>query len=513
MRAYVDGINAYNREAGRPVKPWTVNNVISVASLIGAVFGKGGGDEARRAELLNALQQRLGAAAGEQVWNDLRELQDPEAPVTLERRFPYGRAPGPAAGQHRDRRRQLRRGRRKCVCRDGAARPARQQRAARGGTAFGQWASPVRRRAAGRLLLSGAADGGRPPRRRDRRSRGSLPGAGPYVLLGRGQDFAWSATSAGSDVIDQFVETLCGNDTTYIYRGRCVPMRTVRAGILQAGGGERRRALTFRETVHGPVIGYATRGGERVAISQRRSTRGRELVNALAFADLNANRPHSPKSFIRTMSQVEFTFNWFYADDRDIAMYSSGRLPLRNPGVDPGLPTIGTGRYEWRGFLPARAPPPADQRAQRRDPELEQQAGGGLRRLGQQLGLRLDSQGAAARGRDRRACPARTATRQADADLRRRGDEQSGDAGPAGGEALALARGRAGDRTGSQPAGRAHAEAAARLAHPRREPARPRARRQDRPPRRGDHGCRLAEDRRRGHGSGARPSARRASRS
>ena len=54
------------------------------------------------------------------------------------------------------------------------------------------------------------------------------------------------------------------------------------------------------------------------------------------------------------MSQVEFTFNWFYADDRDIAMYSSGRLPLRSAGVDPGLPTIGTGRYEWRGFLPAR---------------------------------------------------------------------------------------------------------------------------------------------------------------
>jgi acyl-homoserine lactone acylase PvdQ len=158
-------------------------------------------------------------------------------------------------------------------------------------------------------------------------------------------------------VIDQFVETLCGNDTTYIHRGRCVPMRTVRAGVLRAGGGERQRALSFHETVHGPVIGYATRGGERVAISQRRSTRGRELLNALALADLNANRPHSPKSFIRTMSQVEFTFNWFYADDRRIAMYSSGRLPIRNPNVDAGLPTLGTGRYEWRGFLPARRHP------------------------------------------------------------------------------------------------------------------------------------------------------------
>ena len=133
-------------------------------------------------------------------------------------------------------------------------------------------------------------------------------------------------------------------------------------------------------------------------------------INALAFADLNANRAHSAKSFIRTMSQVEFTFNWFYADDRDIAMYSSGRLPLRDPAVDPGLPTIGTGRYEWRGFLPARAASPADQSAQRRDRELEQQACGRFRRLGQQLGLRLDPPEPAARGRDRASAREHTLT-------------------------------------------------------------------------------------------------------
>ena len=45
------------------------------------------------------------------------------------------------------------------------------------------------------------------------------------------------------------------------------------------------------------------------------------------------------------------------ADERRIAMYSSGRLPIRSPAVDAGLPTLGTGRYEWRGFLPARRHP------------------------------------------------------------------------------------------------------------------------------------------------------------
>ena len=30
-------------------------------------------------------------------------------------------------------------------------------------------------------------------------------------------------------------------------------------------------------------------------------------------------------------------------------MYSAGRLPLRDPRVDPRLPTNGNGKYEWRG--------------------------------------------------------------------------------------------------------------------------------------------------------------------
>ena len=52
---------------------------------------------------------------------------------------------------------------------------------------------------------------------------------------------------------------------------------------------------------------------------------------------------------------MELTFNWVYADDRSIAQFTSGRLPVRPPTVDPGLPTKGTGEYEWQGFVPASA--------------------------------------------------------------------------------------------------------------------------------------------------------------
>ena len=93
--AYLAGINAYFRGVGHGIV-WSRNDVIAVASLIGAVFGSGGGDEARSAQLLDALRDHLGAARGERVWNDLRLLDDPESPVAVPGRFPYG---APAAGR------------------------------------------------------------------------------------------------------------------------------------------------------------------------------------------------------------------------------------------------------------------------------------------------------------------------------------------------------------------------------------------------------------------------------
>ena len=61
----------------------------------------------------------------------------------------------------------------------------------------------------------------------------TFPGISLYVLLGRGEDFAWSATTANTDVVDQFVEKLCepdGSEPTtesdhYVYKGECVPFK------------------------------------------------------------------------------------------------------------------------------------------------------------------------------------------------------------------------------------------------------------------------------------------------
>jgi hypothetical protein len=40
-----------------------------------------------------------------------------------------------------------------------------------------------------------------------------------------------------------------------------------------------------------------------------------------------------------------------YLDSKEIAYFSTGRLPITAAGTDPSLPTLGTGEYDWQGFL------------------------------------------------------------------------------------------------------------------------------------------------------------------
>ena len=82
-----------------------------------------------------------------------------------------------------------------------------------------------------------------------------------YILIGRSEDYAWSLTSAGLDIIDTYAETLCGgSDTKYEYQGQCRDMQRFDAGVLK---GSSDQEITFYTTVHGPVIGYATVKGRR----------------------------------------------------------------------------------------------------------------------------------------------------------------------------------------------------------------------------------------------------------
>ena len=59
--------------------------------------------------------------------------------------------------------------------------------------------------------------------------------------------------------------------------------------------------------------------GQPVAIAEARSTYFHELESSLAFKRLNFNEDRQRARFKRTMREINFAFNWFYADDRDIA--------------------------------------------------------------------------------------------------------------------------------------------------------------------------------------------------
>lgn len=359
--AYLQGINAYYAQTHNPAKPWTRNDVIAAAALIGAVFGRGGGNEANNASILADLRTRFGDTVGTQIFRDLREAQDPEAPVTIRDRFDYEPVPtGPTPGS--------------AVIDPGSVRqisaltPKQHMSnvqlvgadAAAHGSALAVMGPQVGYYYPEILLEMDLHGGGLD-------ARGvSFPGTSIYVELGRGKRYAWSATSSGSDNIDQFLDELCNPDGSpptrqsdhYVFRGRCVPMTTFDAGTLH-GGPTGDQEVVFKQTLHGPVSGTATVNGKPYAITTQRSTRGREPMNALGFLDLNENKGEGPSHFQRAVSQIEYTFNWFYVDEKHISYYSSGLLPIRAPGTDPSLPTLGTGRYEWRGWLPFDAHPHA----------------------------------------------------------------------------------------------------------------------------------------------------------
>ena len=220
----------------------------------------------------------------------------------------------------------------------------------------------------------------------------AIPGGPGDILIGRGADFAWSLTSAGSDTNDQFAETLCGGSKLkYMYKGKCLSMKKIDAGTIAAAGKNPAQHVVFYTTVHGPVMGYATTtAGKQVAISFD----ALEPRQGHPLAARRSRRPATARSRTRRRSSRRsrsspFTFNVPYVDDKHIAYFSAGLLPMRDKRVDPRLLTNGNGNYEWKGFLSAKGHPQAVDPAVGRDGQLEQQAGSGLRLRRRHVELRL----------------------------------------------------------------------------------------------------------------------------
>ncbi len=387
---YVAGINQYISEArtdatkmpyeyaaiAKPLEDWKPTDVIATAALIGGIFGKGGGGELGSAQVLEEAKDRYGGAAGEQAWRDFRRQDDPEAPTTVKSgngNFDYPRTRGTAGVALPDE------GSLVDPPNNGASLLAGGLGGLLGG--FGNLGAM-----SNALLVSGAeSESGHPVavigpqvayfmpqilleqdlHGPDIDAQGAaFVGVSPYVLLGRGQDFAWSATSAGQDIIDTFAEKLCEpggsppnlQSTYYLYKGQCRAMETLtRVNNITPNPGDPSPPETYtlqaQRTVHGIVAKRGRVDGEPVAFARQRSTYFHEADSARAFGDLNRpSKVQNVQDFQRVVSDINFTFNWFYADDRDIGYFNSGDNPERADGADPDLPNWGTGEYDWKGW-------------------------------------------------------------------------------------------------------------------------------------------------------------------
>jgi len=406
LQNYVAGINAYITQAkgnpllmpaeygaiGRPLgpDPWKGTDIIATAALIGGIFGKGGGGELSWSELMQNLQRRFGARGGAGAFLDFRSPDDPEAPTTEHgRRFPYRTIP---------------------------------RRAASGSVALPDFGSVRRANVVTGTSGSGGGLGGLPgvpslpgvqglpgalalPHSDSnallvsaRKSRSghpevvfgpqvayfspeilmeqdvhaptidangaAFPGVNLYVQLGRGRDYAWSATSAGQDIVDTFAVDLCDpsggrpslDSTFYRFRGRCLPMEMLRrtnsytpnVADQTPPGSE---TLTTARTKTGLVIARALIHGRPVAYTSLRSTYFHEVDSARGFSDFNdPAKMRNPRDFQIAASKIGFTFNWFYTDDKHIAYFNSGNNPVRAPGTNPLFPV--SARFEWAHFNP-----------------------------------------------------------------------------------------------------------------------------------------------------------------
>ncbi len=353
---FVNGINAYLDAHGSSAAPFTRNDIFAFNALKDQFVGEGGGDEARRSQFLGGLEQRLGVKKGYSVFSDLRQNINRGSPTTVDGHFRYEHAPkGPGAPGS-------------AVLDPGSFTPAPSVSA----SAMRGLSEPAERPQASNelmidakhsttghpLLVGGPQIGYFYPGftyeidmhagNLDWRGATSAPFPG-YLLIGRGPDFATTLTSASGDVIDQFAEKLCDHsDTKYRFKGKCRSMQEFDAGTLNGD------PVRFLTTVHGPVIGYATVDGKKVAISRQRSSYGKDTLDLLFNRRLSDGQVHSARSFFRAASLTPQTFNSFYLDKKHIAMFTSGLLPKRAGGTDPSLPTWGTGKYEWHGFIPPK---------------------------------------------------------------------------------------------------------------------------------------------------------------
>ncbi|MEU9449229.1 penicillin acylase family protein [Streptomyces sp. NPDC048277] len=399
--AYLDGINSYidASDSGRyfpgeyvltghkdsitnagTIDHFKITDLVALASVIGSLFGSGGGGEVNNAISLLAAQEQYGVTEGTKVWESFRERNDPEAVLTVHdgTSFPYGTKPDSPQGEALPDAGSVTT---EPLVYNATGTGADQSASAASAAATATALSSAKRGMSNALVVSGKYTASGHPiavfgpqtgyfapqllmlqeiQGPGISARGaSFAGLSMYVELGRGQDYSWSATTSGQDIIDSYAVELCQDDYHYLYHGTCTAMDEVdqtnswkptTADSTAAGS----YTMKVYKTKYGPVEYRATVGGVKVAYTTLRSSYMHEVDSIIGFQMLNdPSYVSSPQTFQSAVQHINFTFNWFYADSSHTAYYNSGNNPVRASGVDPEFPVWGRAAYEWQNWDPA----------------------------------------------------------------------------------------------------------------------------------------------------------------
>lgn len=365
LKAMHAGWNAYVREVRSDPKKlpyefkewgiepteWTLWDYLEVMGSLQRGYGSGGGGhELTNLAFYRDLEKKFGAAEARRIFDDVLPLNDPDAvPIVpdSERRSASARS----NLQHFSEQAALPIGattladavgaqRARAFGRDVAGMPRGASRVFMVGASKSADGKPI--------LLHATADGP------DVHISGAgfnvagfiLPPMCP-IIMGRTDTTAFTFTTGESDLVDIYAERLNPrNKQQYWFNGAWRAM-SAKEEIIKVKGGTP-VTVEIERTVHGPVI--ARDDARATAYSEKNAVAGHELAGLGAMIELN--RASDLATYKRAAEAMPFNFNVNYAGtDGHIALFHSGRLPVRPEGIDPRLPTPGTGKFEWSGIL------------------------------------------------------------------------------------------------------------------------------------------------------------------
>ncbi len=167
----------------------------------------------------------------------------------------------------------------------------------------------------------------------------------PLLVLGHNGHIAWTFTTNGADVQDIFLETPVGPDHYQTPDGPR-PFTTREERIKVRGAPD--EVLTVRETRHGPVISDLLDGKAPLLAAAMANLQPGD-TSAAGLLALNEARTveDAGRAAALITSPVQ---NLMVADRSTIAMFVTGRVPVRKAG-DGAMPVEGAdGAYDWTGW-------------------------------------------------------------------------------------------------------------------------------------------------------------------